>query len=133
MKIYYKDLLEHYNKPFLVYDYNNKSYRNIRVVKLLSIADSPERRSSNYIKLENVTYSARWGYALNVYPKYKTLISCQNCMTKMILQKTLPPLDSCSKCTNYNFNIQSQVSDDYPKNVLHNSELCEIGSTLLTY
>ena len=49
-----------------VYDPNAKCERKVRVAKLLSIADSLERRSSNYINRGNGTYSARWGYGINV-------------------------------------------------------------------
>ena len=84
MTIYNQDLSKHYANPITVFDRNSNTHRKIRIVKLLSIADSPERRSSNYVKLGNGLYSARWGYALNVNAKHNFLVSCNDSMNTML-------------------------------------------------
>ncbi len=50
------------------YFYYAKTKSNIPVYLELfaSLQDQPERRSCNYIMLENSTYSARWGYAIDL-------------------------------------------------------------------
>ena len=69
-----------YQHPIKVYDRIGDCYKTLRIKKLLTIADSPERRSSNFINLGNGTYSARWGYGANVCELLKKLPSCQSCL-----------------------------------------------------
>ena len=56
----------------------------VKVLHLLSIADSPERRGKNYISLGNGEYTARWGYAANVHAISKHLPHCKVCLMKLL-------------------------------------------------
>ena len=102
-------------------------------MKLLSIADSPERRSSNFIKLGNGTHLARWGYALNVNAKRSSLVTCHTCLQLMILHGKIQKDNVCDKCTNFTFNVRNTVTNDYPTNMLEDPDVLEISTKQLTY
>ena len=102
-------------------------------MKLLSIADSPERRSSNFIKLGNSTYSARWGYALNVNAKRSSLVTCNACLQFMIVHGKLRKESDCDQCTNFTFNVKNTVTSDYPTDMLDHPDTMEITTKQLTY
>ena len=132
MDIYNKDLSNSYANPITVFDRNSNTHRKMRIVKLLSITDSPERRCSNYVKLGNGLYSARWGYALNVNAKHKFLVSCNDCMNTMLQEELMPKENKCLKCSNFSFNVSGPVSLDYPKTMLTNKDVYEIPGKQLT-
>ena len=133
MDIYNKDLSNIHANPIKVYDRENETYRKIRIVRLLSIADSPERRSSNYVKLGNGLYTARWGYSLNVNAKHNFIVSCNDCMNIMLQEELMPEEDKCLKCSNFSFNVSGPVSLDYPKTMLSKKDVYEIQGKQLTY
>ena len=133
LSIFYDDIQKSVDEPISVYDHTTKIYRKIRLVKLLSIADSPERRSSNFIKLGTGTHATRWGYSLNVNAKRSSLVTCNTCLQLMISRGQIRKENDCEKCTNFTFNVKNTVTKDYPTNLLEDPDVLEISTKQLTY
>ena len=93
-----------------IYHSGLKSMIPVRVFHLLSIADSPERRSKNYISLGNGEYSGRWGYAANVNSISNNLPYCNICL-KNALENV--GIKRCSKCLQWNFQSQNKNLSEF--------------------
>ena len=133
LEIYYNDLSDLYKNPITVYDPNAKCERKVRVAKLLSIADSPERRSSNFINRGNGTYSARWGYGINVSEICHPLQSCESCMRDLLHNKYNEFSKKCKQCDNWNFHGNFKITNDYPKEMLKDKDNYCVPCELLSY
>ena len=95
LNMYYHDLNHLYKNPVEVYDRISNCNKSVRIIKLLSIADSPERRSSNFIMRGNGTYSARWGYGVNVHEMCNKRPSCQSCFYNLLQNKSNTSFEIC--------------------------------------
>ena len=133
LNMYYKELSELYKNPVKVFDGRKNCDMNVRITKLLSIADSPERRSSNFIMLGGGTYSARWGYGVNVKEMCNTLPSCERCFETLISKKNSSSSQECIQCCNWNFTGNFKVSTDYPNDKLDEYNNMSIPCELLSY
>ena len=76
---------------------------SVSVLHLLSIADSPERRSKNYITLGNGEFTARWGYAANVNKISSQLPYCTYCLKQQVQQPCIEITLKCETCLQWNF------------------------------
>jgi len=86
-----------------IYHRQLKKKIQVSVLHLLSIADSPERRSKNYITLGNGEFTARWGYAANVNMISPQLPHCNYCLKAQVLQPCTEITLKCEKCLQWNF------------------------------
>ena len=86
----------------------------------LSLADSPERRSSCGIMLGTSNMAPRWSYAMNVSSFHEKVPACKKCLEKDMLHmkenESLMKME-CDKCINWDFDTKSNLSKfDAPKN-----------------
>ena len=91
----------------------------VKVLHLLSIADSPERRGKNYISLGNGDYTARWGYAANVHKISKHLPHCKVCLKKLLNRTDVSEDKRCSQCLKWNFDAYGHPLLNYPLPKIH--------------
>ena len=112
----------------------------VKVLHLLSIADSPERRSKNYVTLGNGEYSGRWGYKCNVNEIAHKLPHCDSCLQRSVSNTLSEHLNNnCNRCVQWNFETKKihlltyplpKKHPDHPKNDIP-SKLTYEGLTML--
>ena len=91
----------------------------VRLLHLLSIADSPERRSKNYISLGSGLYSGRWGFAANINHLSKKLPYCKICLIKAITN-TIASIDTvCPYCHQWDFLSSNESMTSIPPEIEH--------------
>ena len=105
----------------------------VKVLHLLSIADSPERRGKNYISLGNGDYTARWGYAANVQKISKHLPHCKVCLTKLLRRTDVSGEKRCSKCLQWNFDDYGNPLLNFPLPKIHPDNKSLRGPIKLTF
>ena len=79
------------------------------------------------------TYSARWGYGVNVKEMCNTLPSCEVCFEKLMSNKYHNSFQECTQCCNWNFNGNFKVTTDYPNDKLDEYNNKSIPCQLLYY
>ena len=92
---------------------------------LVSLQDQPERRSANSIMLGGSTYTARWGYSLNVAAVSSKIPSCQSCFRDLLLGHSTSS-NACTECTNWvtddnNVLLRYSPPNNYPEMELHSN------------
>ena len=68
----------------------------VKVLHLLFITDSPERRAKNYISMGNGKYSARWGYICDVNAIANKLQHCEQCLKKLSIGLSTIAEEECN-------------------------------------
>ena len=105
----------------------------VKVLHLLSIADSPERRGKNYISLGNGEYTARWGYAANVHAISKHLPHCKVCLMKLLRRTDVLENKRCGQCLQWDFDDTGHPLLKYPLPKVHPDNESSIAPIILTF
>jgi hypothetical protein len=78
---------------------NTKTNIPVYLELFASLQDQPERRSCNNIMLGNSTYSARWGYAIDLAAVSSGVPCSRECFTFFKIHDTdQTPIPRCENC-----------------------------------